>query len=252
MKLSLFKKLIRDVIREELDYKFSRLEEKLNEVVVSNNSNYIKEDKTVTTQDRTYRNLMEEKSIQPNTNRISNNNVSVPKTNNKVLNSLLAETAQGDEWKNINKEPEVKSVVDEAQNLPDHLADALTKALDGAGVRKHLGLTGQRIAFGRHEVTPDFVYTPEDPGPGAISGDFFHASPMVAENLGPKGTQAPLGPKGQQPFQHGSPARFVLCDSTKRPCHIPLILPIVRFTLRGPVTPPSNSTEQPTFEAAHK
>lgn len=127
MKLSLFKKLIRDVIREELDYKFSRLEEKLNEVVVSNNSNYIKEDKTVRTQDRTYRNLMEEESIQPNTNRISNNNVSVPKTNNKVLDSLLAETAQGDEWKSINKEASTKSVQDNVQQLPDHLANAFTK-----------------------------------------------------------------------------------------------------------------------------
>ena len=124
MKLSLFKKLIRDVIREELDYKFSRLEEKLNEVVVSNNINYIKEDKSVRTQDRTYRNLMEEESIQPNTNRISNNNVSVPKTNNKVLDSLLAETAQGDEWKSINKEASTKSVQDNVQQLPDHLANA--------------------------------------------------------------------------------------------------------------------------------
>ena len=43
MKLSAFKKLIREVIREELDYKFSRLEKKLNEVIVTgNNVNLVK------------------------------------------------------------------------------------------------------------------------------------------------------------------------------------------------------------------
>ena len=41
MKLSVFKKLIRDVIREELDYKFSALEKKLDEVVVKSNINNI-------------------------------------------------------------------------------------------------------------------------------------------------------------------------------------------------------------------
>ena len=46
MKLSVFKKLIRDVIREELDYKFSRLEKKLDEVVVKSNINNINEDRT--------------------------------------------------------------------------------------------------------------------------------------------------------------------------------------------------------------
>ena len=34
MKLSIFKKMIREVIREELDYKFSRLSKELKEVVV--------------------------------------------------------------------------------------------------------------------------------------------------------------------------------------------------------------------------
>ncbi len=43
MKLSVFKKLIREVIREELDYSFSRLRKELNEIVVkSNNSNVSK------------------------------------------------------------------------------------------------------------------------------------------------------------------------------------------------------------------
>ena len=44
MKVNIFKKLIRDIIREELDYKFTVLENKLNEVLVSNRSNSIVED----------------------------------------------------------------------------------------------------------------------------------------------------------------------------------------------------------------
>ena len=41
MKVNIFKKLIREVVREELDYKFSRLEKKLNEVLVNGNTNSI-------------------------------------------------------------------------------------------------------------------------------------------------------------------------------------------------------------------
>ena len=41
MKVNIFKKLIREVVREELDYKFSALEKKLDEVLVSSNSNSI-------------------------------------------------------------------------------------------------------------------------------------------------------------------------------------------------------------------
>ena len=37
MKLSIFKKVIREIIREELDYKFNRLRKELKEVVVSSN-----------------------------------------------------------------------------------------------------------------------------------------------------------------------------------------------------------------------
>ena len=52
-----------------------------------------------------------------------------------------------------------------------NLADALTKAMDGPGIRKHLSLTGQVIAFGRHEITPDFVYSdPVSDNVGAVSG----------------------------------------------------------------------------------
>ena len=41
MKVNIFKKLIREVIREELDYKFSVLEKKIDEALVSNNTNSI-------------------------------------------------------------------------------------------------------------------------------------------------------------------------------------------------------------------
>jgi hypothetical protein len=44
MKVNSFKKLIRDIIREELDYKFNALENKLNEVLDNNRSNSIVED----------------------------------------------------------------------------------------------------------------------------------------------------------------------------------------------------------------
>ena len=45
MKVNIFKKLIREVVREELDYKFSSLEKKLDEVLVKSNSNSIVEDR---------------------------------------------------------------------------------------------------------------------------------------------------------------------------------------------------------------
>ena len=45
MKVNIFKKLIREVVREELDYKFSTLEKKLDEVLVSSSSNSIVEDR---------------------------------------------------------------------------------------------------------------------------------------------------------------------------------------------------------------
>jgi len=38
-----------------------------------------------------------------------------------------------------------------------NLADALTKALDGPGTKKHLELSGQEIVEGRHSLTPDFA-----------------------------------------------------------------------------------------------
>ena len=120
MKLSIFKKLIREVIREELDYKFSRLEKKLDEVVVKSNINNINEVKTQAPQSTDFKKLM-------NGGNTVQSNVSAPKTKSNVLNDLLQETAESGEWKNINKEAETKSVKDNTQGLPDHLANALNK-----------------------------------------------------------------------------------------------------------------------------
>ena len=116
MKLSAFKKLI----REELDYKFSRLEKKLDEVVVKSNINNINEDRTQAPQSTDFKKLM-------NGGNTVQSNVSAPKTKSSVLNDLLQETAESGEWKNINKEAETKSVKDNTQGLPDHLANALNK-----------------------------------------------------------------------------------------------------------------------------
>ena len=118
MKLSAFKKLIREVIREELDYKFSRLEKKLNEVIVTGNNVNIVKAKRQTTQDT---------SIKRMVNSPVDSSVSAPKTNNSVLNKLLKETAQSDDWKTVEGEVEVQSVQDNPQELPEHLANAFTK-----------------------------------------------------------------------------------------------------------------------------
>tara|TARA_A100001011_G_scaffold246151_1_gene254379 strand:- start:2477 stop:2896 length:420 start_codon:yes stop_codon:yes gene_type:complete len=120
MKLSVFKKLIREVIREELDYKFSRLEKKLDEVVVKSNINNINENRTQAPQSTDFKKLM-------NGGNTVQSNVSAPKTKSNVLNDLLKETAESGEWKNINREAETKSVKDNTQGLPDHLANALNK-----------------------------------------------------------------------------------------------------------------------------
>ena len=124
MKLSAFKKLIREVIREELDYKFSRLEKKLNEVIVTGNNVNIVKDKRQTTQDTSIKKMINSPVQQP-----VGNNVSAPKTNNSVLDKLLKETAQSKDWKTVegNGEAEVQSVQDNPQELPEHLANAFTK-----------------------------------------------------------------------------------------------------------------------------
>ena len=122
MKLSAFKKLIREVIREELDYKFSRLEKKLNEVIVTGNNVNIVKDKRQATQDTSIKKMINSPVQQP-----VGSSVSTPKTSNSVLNKLLKETAQSDDWKTVEGEVEVQSVQDNPQELPEHLANAFTK-----------------------------------------------------------------------------------------------------------------------------
>ena len=121
MKVNIFKKLIRDIIREELDYKFSRLEKKLDEVVVKSNVSNINEARTQVPQTTDFKKLMNgENKVQ--------SNMSAPKTNSNVLNDLLKETAESGEWRTIERDgAEVKSVQDNVNQLPDHLANALTK-----------------------------------------------------------------------------------------------------------------------------
>ena len=127
MKLSVFKNMIREVIREELDYKFSRLRKELKEIVVKSNNSNVSKARTHTTQDTSLQNLMDSgPSSNPNIP-ISNNNINVPKTKNKVLNSLLTETANSEDWKTINSEPEIESVQDHTSELPEHLSKAFNK-----------------------------------------------------------------------------------------------------------------------------
>ena len=129
MKLSLFKKLIREVIREELEYSLAGLRIELKEVIDTSNNDNTSKARTVRTEDTSYKNLMNESpSTNPNSS-ITNNNITVPQTNNTVLNSLLTETAQSDDWKSVQGDGEtaVKSVQDNTEGLPDHLANALNK-----------------------------------------------------------------------------------------------------------------------------
>ena len=123
MKVNIFKKLIREVVREELDYKFSRLEKKLDEVLVSSNSNSIVEDRasqlTSSSTEKTNTQAQVPTSTLPSTN--------TALTKDSILNDILAETAANDDWKKINEEPQVQSVTENTQGLPDHLANALNK-----------------------------------------------------------------------------------------------------------------------------
>ena len=120
MKVNIFKKLIREVIREELDYKFSAVEKKLDEVLVSNKFTGIVEDRVP------QHNLSPSEKNTPSTR--------IPMTKDSILNDILKETANAGEWKNIDREAEVKSVTEDTAGLPDHLANALTK--DYSGVMK--------------------------------------------------------------------------------------------------------------------
>ena len=134
MKLSVFKNMIREIIREELDYKFSRLRKELKEIVVKSNSSNVSKARTHTAQDTSLQSLMGSGGRSNSDIPISNSNINVPKTKNKVLNSLLTETANSEDWKTINSEPKVESVQDNISELPEHLAKAFNK--DYSGVMK--------------------------------------------------------------------------------------------------------------------
>ncbi len=116
MKLSLFKKVIREVVREEIEYSLAGLRKELKEVLVSKiNDEILKETPSVTT------------TAKPIQKTVTESKQRVPMTKDSILNDLLKETADSGEWQNINKEAEVQSVKDNTENLPDHLADALNK-----------------------------------------------------------------------------------------------------------------------------
>ena len=115
MKLSIFKKVIREVVREEIEYGIKGLRKELKEVLVSSISDKMLEESTPKTISKPV-----EKKSRPIEQR-------VPMTKDSILNDLLNETANDGEWKNINKEAEVKSVTEETAGLPDHLAAALNK-----------------------------------------------------------------------------------------------------------------------------
>ena len=127
MKLSQFKKMIREVVREELEYSFSRLRKELKEVVVKSNNSNASKAKAHTAQDTSLQSLMGSGGRTNSDIPISNSNINIPKTKNKVLNSLLTETANSEDWKTINSEPKVESVQDNTSELPEHLAKALNK-----------------------------------------------------------------------------------------------------------------------------
>ena len=118
MKVNIFKKLIREVVREELDYKFSALEKKLDEVLVSSNSNSIVEDRAQPVSSQPKKQPVPAAPPQSS---------AAPLTKDSILNDILAETAHSGEWKNIEKEGEVQSVTDNTQGLPDFLSNAINK-----------------------------------------------------------------------------------------------------------------------------
>ena len=123
MKVNSFKKLIRDIIREELDYKFNALENKLNEVLDNNRSNSIVED-TASQLNSSQTKKTNTQSRVP-TPTLPSTNTAL--TKDAILNDILAETAANDDWKKITEEPQVQSVTENTQGLPVHLANALNK-----------------------------------------------------------------------------------------------------------------------------
>ena len=116
MKLSLFKKVIREVVREEIEYSIAGLRKELKEALVSKINNEMLNEKPSVTP-----------SVEVSKKPVTESKQRVPLTKDSILNNLLKETADSGEWQNINKEAETTSVMDNTQNLPDHLANALNK-----------------------------------------------------------------------------------------------------------------------------
>ena len=123
MKVNIFKKLIREVVREELDFKFSALEKKLDEVLVRSRSNSIVEDQTTQLNSSPTKKTNVQSQIPTPTLPPPNNLL----TKDSILNDILNETAAAGDWKKINDEPETKSVTENTQGLPEHLTEAFTK-----------------------------------------------------------------------------------------------------------------------------
>ena len=115
----MFKKLIREVVREELDFSMKRLEKNLQEAIVKNKVTKIYEE---TPKEDVYKKLQKKLD----STRVRDVPTGPVNTKNQILNDILTETAQSGEWKNMDKPVESKSAKD-VKNLPNHLSEAFNK-----------------------------------------------------------------------------------------------------------------------------
>ena len=122
MKLSIFEKVIREVVREELDYSMKRLQKSIQEAIVSNTVTNIYEEAPKADVYSKLQNKLDSTRVTE-----TKHQTNAVNTNNQILNDILNETKESGEWKNIQSEAEVKSVNENTSNLPNHLANALTK-----------------------------------------------------------------------------------------------------------------------------
>lgn len=120
MKVSIFKKLIREVIREELDFSIKRLEKSLQESIVKNKVTKIYEEAPKA-------DVYSELQNKLDSQRVPTNSKPPVQTGNQILNDILSETKNSGEWKNIESEAKTQSVNENTSELPNHLANALTK-----------------------------------------------------------------------------------------------------------------------------
>ena len=115
----MFKKLIREVVREELDFSMKRLEKNLQEAIVKNKVTKIYEE---TPKEDVYKKLQKKLD----STRVRDVPTGPVNTKNQILNDILTETAQSGEWKNMDRPVDTKSAK-ETPNLPDHLSSAFNK-----------------------------------------------------------------------------------------------------------------------------